>query len=101
MTNATLSTLTLMKIITKLRLVAAVLSCCPLIANAQAFDSGSDGSYGPLNVTSNTVLNLPPDGIFRCTTIDVQAGYTLSFNHNPLNTPVYLLARSNIVVAGT
>ena len=84
----------------KTRTLAALLSLCGLAAAAQGFNSGSDGSYGPLNVTSNTVLNVPTNGIFNCTTINVQAGTTLRFNPNPLNTPVYLLATGGVVIAG-
>jgi len=73
--------------------------CLPTLA--QPFSSGSDGSYGPLNVTSNTTLQLPPDGIFKCTTITVASGTTLSFTPNALNTPVYLLATSNVTINGT
>jgi hypothetical protein len=65
------------------------------------FSSGSDGSYGPMNITTNTTLDLPPDGRFHCTTIDVAAGVTLSFSRNALNTPVYLLATSNVTINGT
>lgn len=47
-----------------------------LTAAAQTpFDSGSIGPYGPMNITSNTVLDLPPDGIFHCTTITVEAAH--------------------------
>ncbi len=69
-------------------------------AQGAAFDSGSTGLDGPLNVTSNMTLSLPPDGIFNFTTITVAAGKTLTFNRNALNTPVYLLAASNVVIAG-
>ena len=51
---------------------------------AQPFLSGSDGSYGPMNITTNTVLDLPADGIFRCTSITV--------NENALNARVKWLA---------
>src|SRR5262245_44357115 len=78
----------------------ALTSLASLSAGAQTFDSGSDGSYGPLNVTSNTTLNLPPDGIFKCTTISVANNVTLKFNRNPLNTPVYLLATGAITING-
>jgi len=70
-------------------------------ASAQAFNSGSDGSYGPMNITSNTILILPTNGIFHCTTITVAGGATLTFARNPLNTPVYLLATGDVVIAGT
>lgn len=70
-------------------------------ALAQSFNSGSTGAYGPMNITSNTTLNLPPDGIFHCTTIFITNGATLKFNRNVLNTPVYLLATSNVSIFGT
>lgn len=65
------------------------------------FDAGSNGSYGPLNITENTTLDLPPDGVFHCTTINVAIGRTLRFNQNPLNTPVVLLAQGDVTIAGT
>lgn len=69
--------------------------------SAATFSAGSNGSYGPLTITSNTVLDLPPDGVFHCTTVTVNPNTTLSFRRNPLNTPVYILATSNVVVNGT
>lgn len=68
---------------------------------AGAFDSGSDGSYGPINITNNTVLPMPQNGIFNCTTITVASNATLTFLPNSLNTPVYLLAQGDIVINGT
>lgn len=81
---------------------------CTLIAgtllagtvSAQPFKSGSDGSYGPINVTENTVLEMPANGIFHCTTITVAQGATLSFQRNGNNTPVHLLATGNVTIAG-
>jgi hypothetical protein len=70
-------------------------------AFAQPFDAGSTGADGALNITSNTALNLPANGIFNFTTISVAAGTTLTFNRNPLNTPVHLLATSNVTINGT
>lgn len=78
---------------------ALFLGLLPGTALAQ-FDAGSNGSYGPLNVTENTTLDLPPDGVFHCTTINVSAGRTLRFNRNPLNTPVVLLAQGDVTIAG-
>src|ERR1051325_2870980 len=85
----------------KKHLTLALVCAACLPAAAQTFDSGSDGTYGPMNITSNTTLNLPPDGIFKCTTIFITNGATLKFNKNPLNTPVYLLFRSNVTINGT
>ncbi len=83
---------------TKLALGLWLLSAAPLLA--QTFDSGSNGSYGPLNPTSNTNLDMPPDGIFHCTTINIPVSVRVFFNRNNLNTPVYLLAQSNVVISG-
>lgn len=65
------------------------------------FNSGSDGSYGPLHITAETTLDLPPDGIFHCTTIHIARGGILRFNRNALNTPVYLLATGDVTIEGT
>jgi hypothetical protein len=73
----------------------------PRQSAAQAFNSGSDGSYGPLIVGSNITLNIPANGIFNCTTITVSNGFTLKFNRNALNTPVYLLATGDVTINGT
>src|SRR5262245_20340305 len=56
----------------------ATISALALLAvTAQAaaqFNSGSIGSYGPIDVTVGTVtLAVPDDGIFHCTTINVAA----------------------------
>lgn len=67
----------------------------------QTFNSGSLGSYGPINVTTTDVtLDVPPDGVFHCTTISVSANRTLRFKANARNTPVYLLATGEVTVAG-
>jgi hypothetical protein len=68
---------------------------------AAPFDSGSTGAYGALDITTNTTLQLPADGVYHCTTINIRANATLQFTRNALNTPVYLLATGEILVAGT
>ncbi len=83
-----------------LLLLSAVLSLGTL-GNAQTFQSGSDGSYGPMNITTNTTLDMPPDGIFHCTTITVASVATLKFRRNALNTPVYLLATGDVTINGS
>jgi hypothetical protein len=70
-------------------------------AQAPVFDSGSNGSYGAMNITQDTTLDMPPDGIFHCTTITVAANRTLRFNRNALNIPVYLLAQGEVTINGT
>lgn len=68
---------------------------------AQVFDSGSDGSYGPINITTYTVLQVPDDGIFNATTVYV-APYPagLVFIKNSRNTPVYILATGDVTIEG-
>lgn len=70
------------------------------MAGAQGFSSGSTGVLGALNVTSNTVVTLPEDGILHYTTVFVGRGFTLSFRPNEHNTPVVILAQGDIVVEG-
>lgn len=83
-------------------LAAAMLSgALALPAFGQGFSSGSNGSYGAINITENTTLDMPPDGIFHCTTITVADNRTLSFRKNPNNTPVYLLATGEVRIDGT
>lgn len=70
-------------------------------AHAFQISLGSDGSYGAINVTSDTVLTTPADGVFHATTITVAAGATLSFTKNELNTGIVLLATGDVVIDGT
>ncbi len=84
------------------RVCASLLALGMAAAAAAAdFNSGSDGSYGPLNVTANTTLDLPADGVLHCTTVNVAANATLRFNRNPLNTPVMILAQGDVTIAGS
>lgn len=76
-----------------------VLIGCSPVAVA-GFDSGSTGAFGTINITADTTLTLPPDGVFNCTTITVAPGVTLRFNPNALNTPVYLLAIGDVIING-
>ncbi len=90
-----------MKLMNQALTVTLLLSVSALQALGQAFSSGSTGSYGPINVTADTTLDMPGDGIFNCTTIAVAAGKTLKFRRNALNTPVVLLASGDVSVQGT
>lgn len=79
-----------------------ILLAAPLHCAAQPFQSGSDGSFGPINTGGTTLtLDVPPDGIFRASTINVGSGGRLQFRRNALNTPVYLLAAGDVVISGT
>lgn len=86
------------------KLVFTLLAATGLLAPAnfgQEFSSGSDGSFGPLEVTENTTVPLPPDGILHCSTVTVAPGATLRFEKNALNTPVHILATGDVVIRGT
>lgn len=70
-------------------------------ARAAGFNSGSTGADGALNVTTNTVLAMPANGVFNFTTVTIASGATLSFKKNVTNTPVVLLATGDVNIAGT
>ncbi|MBW3670200.1 MAG: hypothetical protein KY432_00860 [Acidobacteria bacterium] len=68
---------------------------------AQQFDSGSDGSYGPIHVPSSTAvtIDVPLDGIIHATTVTIDHYGSLHFRANELNTPVYLLATGDVTLS--
>ncbi len=66
----------------------------------------STGADGPLHVTVNQTLVLPPDGVFNFTTITIDAPFAqltgvLTFERNAANTPVFLRATGDVVINGT
>ncbi len=79
------------------------LSCALLLAPtfAFAFTSGSTGADGAFTPTVNTVLNVPASGIFNFTSVNIPVGVTVTFKKNVINTPVVMLASSDILIAGT
>ncbi|MBM4136379.1 MAG: hypothetical protein FJ241_06035 [Nitrospira sp.] len=66
-----------------------------------AFESGSTGADGPFNPSINTEFQLPPDGIFNFTTVNIPSGVTVTFIKNASNTPVYVLATGDVIIDGT
>lgn len=68
-------------------------------ANA-AFNSGSTGADGAFNPTANTELQLPIDGVFNFTTVNIPSGVTVTFKKNANNTPIYILAQGDVTIAG-
>lgn len=66
------------------------------------FNSGSSGVLGAFNPTANTEVVLPePDGVLNYTTVNIPAGVTVTFKKNSKNTPVYMLATGDVIIAGT
>src|SRR3989338_7792461 len=69
-------------------------------AIAGTFNSGSTGADGAFNPTADTELQLPADGVFNFTTVNIPAGVTVTFKKNASNTPVYILATGDVAIAG-
>lgn len=91
-----------MRLLKKVQLLGIAATFFSLTGQSAEFTSGSNGSYGPLTISSNTVLDMPADGIFHCTTIHVPRNFTLQFrNTNRNNSPVFLLATEGVVIEGT
>ena len=75
-----------------------------LIANANAqVNSGSNGSDGAFNPTTNTVINMAdhPDGIYQYTSVNISNGVTVTFIPNANNTPVVWLVQGDALISGS
>ncbi|MFA6054868.1 MAG: hypothetical protein WC769_05785 [Thermodesulfovibrionales bacterium] len=81
-------------------MMAAVI-CLTGYQTAWSFESGSTGALGALNPTASTEVTLPEDGILNYTTVNIPTGVTVTFKKNTANTPVYMLATSDVQIAGT
>ena len=66
-------------------------------------NSGSNGSDGALNPTSDLVIDMAdhPDGIYHYTSVNIPAGVTVSFIPNAANTPVVWLAQQQVLISGS
>lgn len=97
-----------MKTLTYLACIAALSVAGLTGVRAQSFPvpGGSTGADGPLNVTENTALSLPRDGVFNFTTIRVAPGATLTFTpsssvtYTSIYPAVHLLATSDVLIEG-
>jgi hypothetical protein len=94
-------------------LVAAGMPLLRTAAFAQCtFSSGStgaDGAFTPTNSmpgtgwgVSNNVVTVTnkSNGIFNFTSVYIETNWTVTFTKNTLNTPVYILASSNVTING-
>lgn len=83
-----------------LQAMAVLLAC--LGAHAQV-NSGSNGSDGAFNPTTNIVIKMAdhPTGIYHYTSVNVPSGVTVTFIPNANNTPVYWLVQNDCVINGT
>jgi len=62
---------------------------------------GATGTYGPINITADTTLLVPVDGVFQVTTLTVASGATLRFTPNARNTAITIVATGNVTINGT
>lgn len=82
-------------------LVSAIAALFTAAPAAFAFTSGSTGADGAFSPTVNTIVDLPPSGIFNYTSVNIPTGVTVTFKKNTTNTPVIILASGNVTIAGT
>ena len=85
----------------KILLAGVVAMVC---ASMQAqVNSGSNGSDGAFNPTTNIVINMAdhPNGIYQYTSVTISNGVTVSFIPNANNSPVVWLVQNNCTIAGT
>jgi len=89
------------KPISKFAALLMVAVCLPGLCLAQV-NSGSDGSDGVFNPTTNIVINMAdhPDGIYRYTSVFIPTNVTVTFIPNANNTPVIWLVQSNVLING-
>lgn len=93
------------KMIRQVLYILCLTGLLPILANAQ-FTSGSTGADGALDLSAINcpnnvcVVQLPETGILNYTTVNIPAGKFLQFKANSRNTPVILLAQSNVTLGG-
>lgn len=79
-----------------------VLSLLSPVINAQTFSSGSTGADGVLDLTSgDREVQLPDTGILNYITVNIPSGRKLTFISNLRNSPVIILAKGSVTIAGS
>lgn len=96
----------ILKIKQRVLWVVAFLVLTVFLINPQAvlsapFDSGSTGADGAFAPTADTILNVPPSGVFNFITISIPTGITVTFASNSANLPVTILASGDVTIDGT
>jgi hypothetical protein len=82
-------------------LLFSIISFFILMGNAYgAFVSGSTGADGAFSPTANTEIQVPANGVFNFTTVNIPFNVTVTFKKNAANTPVYILATGNVTISG-
>jgi hypothetical protein len=82
--------------------VTVLVAGLPAGGRAQV-NTGSNGSDGAFNPTTNTVINMAnhPNGIYQYSSVNIPANVTVTFIPNANNTPVTWLVQNNVVINGT
>ncbi len=82
------------------RILPLVLGFLGLYQQLSAFevDSKSDGSMGALNITEDTVLTAPEDGIFKYSSVTIAEGATVRFI---AGSAIRFLVVGDVVINGT
>jgi len=90
------------KLVSKIGTALVVAVFLPVVCRAQV-NSGSNGSDGAFNPTTNTIVNMAdhPSGIYQYTTVNIPSGVTVTFLANANNTPVVWLVQEACVISGT
>lgn len=84
-----------------IRLFVGVWLLMPALALSDPFNSGSTGADGAFSAGTDTVLTVPPGGVFHFTTVTIPTGVTVTFTPNATNTPVTILASGDVTIDGT
>lgn len=80
--------------------IVVLLACLGVHAQVNSGSNGSDGAFNP---TTNIVINMAdhPTGIYQYTSVNIPTNVTVTFIPNANNTPVVWLVQSNVVINGT
>ena len=81
--------------------VALASSLFAVSSSGFAYDSGSTGADGAFSPTASQRVQLPPDGVFNYSSVNIPAGVTITYINNVANTPVTILSSGDVTIAGT
>jgi len=92
-----------MRFLRFIQMSSALLWLCLLVPSMAfaAFDSGSTGADSAFEPTASKTVDLPENGVFNFTTVNIPTGVTISFKKNAKNTPVTILATGDVTINGT
>lgn len=65
-----------------------------------AYISDSTGVDGAFNPTTSQAVQLPSNGVFNYTSVNIPSGVTITYKKNASNTPVTIFASGDVTIAG-